>query len=162
MNETAGRVNATRGRPECNLLPPSREIACVKSNQSPPLPQPQPLRTIVVPISALQQQSPLPEGVVPVNAGLVYVIPGARDKRGYGHRQWGQVQWVMFVIVKYCQEEFQAQHIKNKSRFTVKVRKILTKIPNYRARGFRKLPSRRTVMRAWKRVRVEHGLDTAG
>jgi hypothetical protein len=137
----------------------------VKSNQPPPPPQPQPLRTIVVPISALRPhpEQPLPsqwdQSALAPSFGIeMYVIPGSNHKHGYQH-EWGRLQWAAYVIAMYCPQEFRAQRIANKSAFTTKVTKLLKKEPKYLAR-FRKFPSRRTVMRAWKLARARNDMDS--
>jgi hypothetical protein len=88
-----------------------------------------------------------------------YVIPGSKHKHGYRHER-GQLQWAAYVIAAYCPQEFRAQSIDDKSKFTRKVMKLLEREPAYVAR-FPKRPDkdfRRTVMRAWKLARARNGM----
>lgn len=122
------------------------------NNQPPKTPQ-----VVSIPIDALRShpEQPYPEqpSLAPSFGVDVIVIPGNKHKHGFWHQR-NQLQWAASVIAMYCPEEFRAQRINNKSKFTTKVGKLLKNEPDYVARGFRKFPSRRTVMRAWRLVRV--------
>jgi hypothetical protein len=91
-----------------------------------------------------------------------YVVPGAGDKHGLGRRDRGLLQWAMLVIAKHPTELLNVRRIANKSKFTRRVMKLLEREPDFVDR-FPQLRDhrsyRRTVMRAWARVRTRNGLE---